>query len=87
MELKVIAVFDAKLDAFMIPAFMQTRGMAMRGFIDACKKEGHEFAKHPEDYTLFELGVYDQESGKFQNHKAPESLGAAIHLIEAVGGG
>lgn len=63
MQLRAFAVHDAKAESFIQPMFFLTRGQAMRAFLDALEDEKHEFHKHAEDYTLFEIGVFDQASG------------------------
>ena len=39
------------------------------------------FAKHPEDYTLFELSEFDDEKGKFVPHDTPISLGVLQEYV------
>lgn len=62
MKLMAFAVRDAKMEAFLPPFFMLTVGMAMRAFEEECKRDGSEFAKHPEDYALFQIGEFHQGS-------------------------
>lgn len=84
MKLKIYSVYDAKLEAYMQPFFMQTRGQALRAFTDTCNDTNTQFSKHPEDFTLFELGEYDDESGLFTNLEAKISLGTALELVSKV---
>lgn len=87
MNLTILSVYDSKAAAFLQPFFAQSRGVAIRSFASAAELplEGdgtpsHDFAKYPDDFSLFELGTFDQESGKFDLHSAPESLGLASQL-------
>lgn len=59
----MFAVFDSKAGAYLEPFFAPTRGVAMRSFEAACLSEGHSFARHAEDYTLFEVGEFHEDSG------------------------
>ncbi len=91
MKLVVCSVFDSKADAYMQPFYSISRGSAIRSFMDAAQDEGHEFAKHAEDYTLFYLGEFDQQSGNFAMLEAHESMGNALEYstkgLTAVAGG
>lgn len=62
--LKVFAIYDRKVEAYMQPMFFQTVGQAVRGFSDACKDEKSNLAKHPGDFVLEQLGEFDEHSGE-----------------------
>ena len=74
------SVFDCKAEAYMVPMFMQSRGVAIRSFGAAAADEKHDFSKYAEDYTLFELGEFDEATGQFSLHNTPVSLGKASEL-------
>lgn len=80
MELIVVAVRDSAVDAFMRPFFVPTTGVAVRSFSDEVLRAESEMHKHPADYELFELGRFDEETGKFQNVSAPRSLIRAVDI-------
>lgn len=63
MIVKAFSIYDEKAAAFMPPFFLQTRGMAVRAFSDLAKDKTHEVSKHAEDYSLYEVGEFDQRSG------------------------
>ena len=46
----------------------------------AAADEKHDFSKYAEDYTLFELGEFDEATGQFSLHNTPVSLGKASEL-------
>jgi len=88
MKLTVLAVRDCKADAFLQPFFALSRGVAIRSFAEAAKpaspgEASHDFAKYPDDFSLFELGTFDQAEGVFDLHPTPEALGLASQLREA----
>lgn len=66
-----VAVYDEALAAFMRPFFMQTIAQAVRSFHDEVKRpDGNDpMHKHPEDYKLYCLGEWDEETGEFKNQK------------------
>lgn len=77
------AVHDRQLNAFMRPFVAQSPGQAIRSFRDEVNREGSEMNRHPEDYTLYRVGVWDQQTGEIAKaHPAPEQLAIATNLIE-----
>lgn len=72
---KVFSVYDSKVEAYLQPFFMQTRGAAVRAITELVGDSKHQFGKYPMDYTLFELGSYDDSNSKFDLHLTPHSLG------------
>jgi hypothetical protein len=81
MKYKIFAIFDSKVGAFTLPSFCQTTSQAIRGFSDLVKDSGHAFSKHPADYTLFELGEYEDESGSFNGLSTPHSVSIGIDHV------
>ena len=74
MKLVMCAVRDSAVDAFMRPFFVPSTGMAVRSFTDEVNRQDGEMNKHREDYALFELGSFDEESGKCFNLDTPRQL-------------
>lgn len=58
MKQFVFAVFDAAAEAYLMPIFYDTKGMAIRAFAEACNTDDHMFARHGDDYTLFHIGFF-----------------------------
>lgn len=75
---KIYAIYDSKLEAYMQPFFMQSKGQAVRAFTDTVNDDKTQFWKHPEDFTLFELGEYDDSTGKVSSYATNISLGVAL---------
>lgn len=80
MKQKAYTVFDHAAEAYLEPFFAPTRGVAIRSFTEAVNSEGHTFAKHPEDYTLYEIGTYDPSTGVIEGNRH-ESLGNAVEFV------
>lgn len=80
MKLKMYCVHDVKAQAYITPWFMPTEGMAKRTFSDCANDVNHQFGRNPQDYTLFYLGEFDQQIGKFYP-VTPESLGSAVEYV------
>lgn len=73
----VYAVFDSKVKTFAQPFLMRTRGEALRGWSEVANDKNTSISKHAEDYSLMELGEYDDQTGTYENKQAPENLGLA----------
>lgn len=78
MKLKIFSIFDVKAEAYLPPFFLPTVGMATRAFKDCVNQQGHQFCENPGDYTLFELGEFDDVKGEIQTRAAHKSLGNGL---------
>ena len=74
----VFAVYDDKAGAFLPPFFLHTVGLARRLFTDSANQEGHPFNQHPADFTLFRIGRWDDNTGKYEERETFENLGIAL---------
>jgi len=77
MLLKIFTIYDSKTEAYMSPFFNQSTGGALRSFEEACRDENSTFHKYPSDFTLFEIGSFDDNTAQIQFHDAKISLGSA----------
>ncbi len=78
MTMVCCTVYDVKAEMYLEPFWAPTIEFAIRGFREAVNTPGHQFAKWPEDYTLFHIGTFDQKLGTFSPELAPYSLGTAF---------
>lgn len=70
MKQCVVAVFDRAAQLFGRPFFVAAPGQAIRSFTDEVNRkdaERGEFARHPDDFDLWQLAVYDDGEGKFDS--------------------
>lgn len=82
MIINMYVTFDAKAKLYSRPFYTQTRGMAIRTFADIANDKDHPIGRHPEDYTLYEIGTFDDVSGKIEHFKEYESLGLASAYLK-----
>lgn len=82
MKLEIFAVFDSKAAAFMQPFFMANGAVACRSFQEACNDVSTQFFKHPEDFTLYSLGYFEDNLATFEANGAPKPLVTAASLKE-----
>lgn len=69
------SIYDSKAEYYATPVLIESRGAAIRMFATMVNEVDHQFNKYPEDYVLFELGDWDEETGVITPHSAPISLG------------
>lgn len=66
-KVNVVAVRDRAVQAFSRPFFVPSIAAAVRSFTDEVNRnaEDNPMNKHPDDYELWELAWFDEESGLF----------------------
>lgn len=85
--LKIFSVYDSKAEAHLPPFFAPAKGLALRMFMSACSDTTHDFSKYAADYTLFEIGSFDPETGRVESLPAKVSLGNALEFVSKANGG
>jgi hypothetical protein len=75
--LKVVTVFDSKVEAYLPPMYFKARGEALRSITETCNDSQSMFFKHPADYFFYELGEFDDSKGVFTLTE-PKILGCAL---------
>lgn len=79
----VFAVYDSAAEAYGLPFFLKSTGEAVRSFQDATNDPKSQLSKHPADFTLFEIGRYNELQASFDLLVTPKSLGKAIEYVKA----
>lgn len=82
MKMKVFTVFDSKAEIFGTPIYSATTASGIRIFEAACNEEGRDFNKWPGDYTLFEIGEWNDNTGHVEMHEVKKELGLALTYID-----
>ena len=78
MLLKIYSVYDEKAGAYLPPFYMQNDAVAVRAFRNSVQDEEHNFHKNAEDYTLFRLGAWDDNTG--ETVEEIEAVASGRHL-------
>lgn len=68
MEHLLFSIYDEKAHAYLPPFTLPRSDMAIRTFSDCINSSDHAFSRHPGDYTLYELGVFDDSTGEITPH-------------------
>ena len=61
---KLFTLYDSKSETYTAPQLHKTRNEALRSFAGAVNAgdKGGVIAAHPADFTLFEIGTWDEEN-------------------------
>jgi len=76
-KLIVFSVYDSKVTEYTSPFFVKHRGEAMRMWSDIVNDGQSAICRHPEDFSLMELGEWDTNTGVFTGKDAPTNFGLA----------
>jgi len=60
---RIFSAQDAKLGIFLPPFFTPHLGQALRMWEDAVNSPDSMVAKHPSDFVLYEIGMFDDDTG------------------------
>lgn len=81
MTNKIYSIYDEKAEIFSTPFFSMNDNMAIRSFQDLANDPSSTIYKHPEDYKLYELGEFEDQSGKTIPVDPPRFIiNAQLHL-------
>ena len=80
MRLNIYTIFDQASGAYMRPFYAQSDGQALRSFTDIAQDADHEIGKHPEDYSLFRIGTYDDNKGEL-HPEDKECMATALEVV------
>jgi len=82
MRYKVLAIRDRAIDSYGQPFFSASVGGAVRSFSDEVNRPGenNQLHKHPEDFDLFLLGEFDDQTGEFDTTR-PAQVAVGKDLV------
>ena len=77
----IYTIHDSKALAFLPPFYLHNKNMAQRSFGDAVNDIETQFNKHPEDYSLWEIGEFDDQTGEIIYYTPHHALGSGLDYI------
>ncbi len=80
MKVQLYAIFDTCSGIYEKPFFSTHDDLVRREFQDVATGAEHPINKHPEHYSLWRLGVFNNENGDIHNEQN-ECLWTAIEAI------
>lgn len=82
MMLKAFAIFDIKSETYNTPFFFPATGQAVRAFKDLVNDRQTTVGRHPGDFKLCCVGVFDDSLGVFDSNSPVVSLGFGTDYVE-----
>ena len=81
MILKAFTIRDSKGEVFNTPFFQKTHGEAERSFKELVNDQQSMVAKYPDDYDLYYIGEYNQDTGVLRPTDTPQHVAKAINVV------
>lgn len=74
MKLLVCSIYDVISDRWLPPFCQQTKGQAIRGFMDEVNRaaEDNILYKHCDDFVLYRIGEFDDQTGSVSSQPGGE---------------
>lgn len=84
MKLKIFSIHDSAAKVYARPFLFSTSAEAMRMFETQVndKEKGGLIAAHPDQFTLYQIGEYDDTTGKLTSGEVCMSLGNGINFVK-----
>lgn len=86
MTLKVYAVYDTVSKSWNAPFVAPNAAAALRGFADAANDTNTYVGKHPQDYILFEVGTWEDQTGLIGCTNPPDRIGIGSEYVRVSNG-
>lgn len=79
----VCSVRDSAAELYSPPMFVPSTGVAVRAFTDEVRREdpNNQLHKHPQDFVLFEVASFDDETGVFVNVTPARQLIRGVDVV------
>lgn len=82
MELRAYSIRDSKGEVFHPPFYKKTHGEAERDFTSLVRDDKSQVGSYPDDYDLYHVGMWDDQSGKFSPLDTPQHIVKAVQLLK-----
>lgn len=79
MTLKMFSIRDTKGDVFHRPFYKQNEAEAERDFVTGVNDPKSTMYLYPEDFDLYFVGTYDEQTGTLSALETPVHIKKAIH--------
>lgn len=66
MKKVICSIHDAAAGSFSAPVVFPSIGVAVRQFGEECSREGSQLKAHPSDFTLHNIGSFDDETAQVE---------------------
>ena len=83
MKLEMFSIYDTKSETYFQPIFLMNEAMMLRQFADMANDKDCAISKHPEDYTLYHLGSWQDQDSKIKTINKTLIASAHEHVIQS----
>lgn len=80
--LRVYSIKDEKSLSFNTPFFALSDGVAIRNFMDLANDVQTLVCKHPEDFSLWLIGIFDETSGELSPVERKHLIDASAFVAD-----
>ena len=85
MRQNVYSIRDRCSKLYDRPWVAHSDAAAVRSFTDIATDEEHPIGRHPEDFTLFRIGTWDEQEGVLKGEAAEKVVnGAEVQTAEVI---
>ena len=84
MKMEIFSVYDEIAKTFGMPFFAQSAGVAQRSFHSLVLDEKSIVSQHPADYSLYNIGEFDDETNSIVSLNPPSLIIRASQIQRPV---
>ena len=81
MRLQIFCIQDEAVGVFHQPMCFRSKGEAVRMFSDATGDEKSQIHEHPQDYVLWHVGEFDDETGILHPFAGNAKVGSGSEFV------
>lgn len=82
MKTKLFSIYDSKAKSYLTPFHQLNEALAIRAVTECVNDPTHPLSKNLGDYTLFELGEFDDQTGSHTDLSSIVNHGCLITFRE-----
>lgn len=82
MLLNIYSIYDVKAHSFAMPFYAPNNAVAIRLFTQLANDPASQVHSSPDDFSLFDLGTFDDDGAHFSIHKKPKVVANAVEFIK-----
>lgn len=80
---KAYIIYDCKSESYSPPMLHLAVGDALRAFTQAANAQDNQIGLNPEDFSIFEIGEYDERTGIFTSYENRTHIANALDLVQS----
>ena len=81
MKLEIYSIYDFASKTYNAPYYQKTDEAALQHFVSLTNDENSLISKFPDQFALFNIGIFNDESGFIETYDQPKRLGLAKDFL------